>query len=47
MSLVDSAIVRLLPAVPKPVVRRISQRYIAGDDLDDALLLVRRLNDDG
>ena len=47
MSLVDSAIVRLLPAVPKPVVRRISERYIAGDDLDDALLVVRRLNNDG
>jgi proline dehydrogenase len=47
VSLVDSAIVRLLPAVPKPVVRRISERYIAGDDLDDALLVVRRLNGEG
>ena len=47
MSLVDSAIVRLLPAVPKPVVRRISERYIAGEDLDDALRVVRRLNGDG
>jgi proline dehydrogenase len=45
MSLVDSAIVRLLPAVPRPVVRRISERYIAGEELDDALRLVRRLND--
>jgi proline dehydrogenase len=33
--------------VPKPVLRRISERYIAGDDLDDALLVVRRLNEDG
>ena len=47
MSLVDSAIVRLLPAVPKPVVRRISERYIAGEELDDALRVVRRLNDEG
>jgi proline dehydrogenase len=47
MSLVDSAIVRLLPAVPRPVVRRISERYIAGEELDDALRLVRRLNDQG
>ena len=47
MSLVDSAIVRLLPAVPKPVVRRISGRYIAGEELDDALRVVRRLNGDG
>jgi proline dehydrogenase len=47
VSLVDSAIVRLLPAVPKPVVRRISERYIAGEVLDDALRVVRRLNDGG
>jgi proline dehydrogenase len=47
VSLVDSAIVRLLPAVPKPVVRRISERYIAGEELDDALRVVRRLNDEG
>jgi proline dehydrogenase len=45
VSLVDSAIVRLLPAVPRPVVRKISERYIAGEELDDALRLVRRLND--
>jgi proline dehydrogenase len=47
VSLVDSAIVRLLPAVPKPVVRRISGRYIAGEELDDALEVVRRLNGEG
>jgi proline dehydrogenase len=47
MGLVDSAIVRFLPAVPKPVVRRISGRYIAGEELDDALVVVRRLNDAG
>jgi proline dehydrogenase len=47
MGLVDSAIVRFLPAVPKPVVRRISERYIAGEHLDDALRVVRSLNDQG
>jgi len=47
MGLVDSTIVRFLPAVPKPVVRKISERYIAGEDLDDALVVVRRLNDEG
>ena len=47
MSLVDSAIVRLLPAVPKPVVRRISSRYIAGEELDDALRVVLQLNAEG
>jgi len=39
--------VRMLPAVPKPVVRRISERYIAGEDLDDAVRVVRRLNVEG
>jgi proline dehydrogenase len=47
VSLVDAAIVRLLPAVPRPVVRKISQRYIAGEELDDALRVVRGLNDQG
>jgi len=47
VSLVDSAIVRLLPAVPRQVVRRISERYIAGEELDDALRVVRSLNDQG
>jgi proline dehydrogenase len=47
VSLVDSAIVRLLPAVPRQVVRRISERYIAGEELDDALRVVRALNDQG
>jgi proline dehydrogenase len=45
--LLDRALVRMLPAVPKPVVRRISERYIAGEDLDDAVRVVRRLNVEG
>jgi proline dehydrogenase len=47
MSLLDSVIVRFLPAVPKPVVWRISGRYIAGEELGDALRVVRRLNGEG
>jgi proline dehydrogenase len=47
LSLVDSAIVRLLPAVPKQVVRRISEHYIAGEELDDALRVVLGLNAEG
>jgi proline dehydrogenase len=45
--LLDRALVRLLPAVPKPVVRRISERYIAGEELADAVRVVRRLNGEG
>ena len=47
MALLDRAIVKLLPAVPKPVVQRISSRYIAGATLDDAVRVVRALNADG
>ncbi|HEY2939440.1 MAG TPA: proline dehydrogenase family protein [Gaiellaceae bacterium] len=47
MALLDRALVRLLPAVPKPVVRRISDRYIAGTELTDALRVVRELNAQG
>jgi proline dehydrogenase len=47
VAILDRAIVRLLPAVPKPVVRRISERYIAGTELDDACRVVKRLNDEG
>ena len=44
-NVVDRAVVRLLPAVPKPIVRRVSSRYIAGDSLDDAVAVVGRLNE--
>ena len=44
MALIDRAIVKLLPAVPKPVVQRISSRYIAGPELRDATRVVRGLN---
>lgn len=44
MSLIDKAVVRVLPAVPKAVVRRISSRYIAGSELADARRVVAELN---
>ena len=47
MALLDRAIVRLLPAVPKPFVQRLSSRYIAGPSLDDAVRVVARLNAKG
>jgi proline dehydrogenase len=46
VTLLDRAIVRVLPAVPWPVVRRLSQRYIAGPTLDDAVEVVRTLNEE-
>ena len=47
MALLDRAIVRLLPAVPRPVVRHISSRYIAGAELADATATVKALNKRG
>ena len=47
MAVFDRAIVRLLPAVPKPVVRRLSARYIAGPKLADACRVVEELNAKG
>jgi proline dehydrogenase len=44
VAILDRAIVRLLPAVPQPVVERLAQRYIAGPELKDARETVRRLN---
>jgi len=43
----DRAIARVLPAVPRPVVRRLSDRYIAGSEISDAVGAVRRLNEAG
>jgi proline dehydrogenase len=47
VTLLDRAIVRLLPAVPKPVVQLFSARYIAGARLADAVRVVKRLNAEG
>jgi proline dehydrogenase len=47
LALLDRAIVNVLPAVPKGVVRRISSRYIAGTELTDAVGVVSQLNEAG
>ncbi|MGH3090184.1 MAG: proline dehydrogenase family protein [Rubrobacteraceae bacterium] len=44
MGIVDKAIAGSVPVIPKPVVRRISGRYIAGANLDGAIQTVRKLN---
>jgi proline dehydrogenase len=44
VGLLDQAIVRLLPAVPRPVVQRLSDRYLAGPDLADACRVIRSEN---
>lgn len=38
---------KTLPLVPKPIVRSVSDRYIAGEDLADAITTVKSLNASG
>jgi proline dehydrogenase len=47
VTILDRAIVRALPAVPRQVVRRLSSRYIAGTTLAEACEVVRELNAQG
>jgi proline dehydrogenase len=47
LAIFNRALTRLLPAVPKPVVQRISRRYIAGSGCGDAMKAVRELNAQG
>ena len=47
MTIIDRAIVRALPAVPRQVVKRLSSRYIAGTTLAEACDVVRELNAQG
>jgi len=47
LALLDRAIVRVLPAVPRRIVRKISARYIAGTDVEDACRVVKQLNAEG
>jgi proline dehydrogenase len=47
LAIFDRAIVRMLPAVPRPLVQKLSERYIAGPELKDARETVRELNAEG
>src|SRR5919199_2325184 len=47
MGVIDRAIAESVPVIPRPIVRRISRRYIAGDTLEEALQTVRELNRSG
>jgi proline dehydrogenase len=47
VSALDYFLSRSLPLVPRPIVRRIARRYIAGEILPDAVKVVRALNGNG
>src|SRR5262245_28665511 len=47
MTIWNRAIAAMLPFVPRPVVHRFAQRYIAGETADDAISTAARLNAKG
>ena len=47
MNALNKLIVSTLPAVPKSIVRKFASRYIAGEDLSDAVRVVKELNSQG
>jgi proline dehydrogenase len=47
MSAFNRLLVTGLPVVPKPLVGRVASRYVAGESLDDAIRVVRKLNEQG
>ena len=47
MSLLDRVVSLALPAVPKPIVRYFSRRYIAGSTVEEAFQVVRQITADG
>jgi proline dehydrogenase len=47
MNVLNKLIVSTLPAIPKSIVRKFANRYIAGEDLADAVRVVQSLNAHG
>ena len=43
MGVVDKVIAGTVPAIPRPVVRKISSQYIAGERLEDAVSTIKDL----
>jgi len=47
VDLVNKLLVASIPIVPRPVIRKFASRYIAGEEISDAVRVVRGLNADG
>lgn len=47
MTLFDSLVKHGMPLVPRPIVGRVAQRYVAGETMDDAVRTLRAMNDEG
>jgi proline dehydrogenase len=44
MQFFNTLVARAIPFVPRPLIRKISRRYIAGDSIDQAIHRIRQLN---
>jgi proline dehydrogenase len=47
MEFVNKLLVATIPLVPRPIVRKFAGRYIAGEEIGDAVRVVRQLNGEG
>jgi proline dehydrogenase len=47
MNMLNKLIVASIPAVPRPIVRRFASSYIAGEEIGDAVRVVKKLNSEG
>ncbi len=47
MGILNKIIVGTLPLVPRSIVRKFANKYIAGDKLEDAVVTAKKLNDKG
>lgn len=47
MSVFNRLLVTTLPLVPKPIVGRVASRYVAGETREDAVRVIRSLNQEG
>lgn len=47
MSFIDNSVAKLIPMIPKFIVKKISNRYIAGQSIDAMVACVQKLNREG
>ena len=47
MTFFDQLIRHGMPFVPKPIVGKVAQRYVAGEEVSDAMTAIRALNTEG
>jgi proline dehydrogenase len=47
VGIVDKVVANFVPIIPRPLVRKIAGRYMAGEELDEAIATIRNLNREG